>query len=165
MIEKKDVIELGAESHAAAHDRSNHTNSSIGLLVISCLERMGYSIVKNQTPREWNGEGLPPVCTACEAEVDNGAGVMEWLIVEVLKVEAPRQARVGEVVLIAVEIILTGELKWVSKLRPIRTEKEKLVEKIIEGAGFTDGRSKYFAEKALNHAYEAGMLRLPECDQ
>lgn len=76
---------------------------------------------------EWNGEGLPPVGTICEAlmpSLDNT--LWRWRTVKVVESGAPG----AEKEILAYDIENTKPA-WTDQFRPLRTEAEKLREKAI----------------------------------
>lgn len=93
---------------------------------------------------------FPPVGTVCEARNENLRDG-EWFSVEILK------HRVNDTgTKVAATMSLDDRhLHWLSKFRPIRTEREK----VIEAATNVDGSITRVQAETL---YDAGLLRLPE---
>lgn len=71
---------------------------------------------------EWNGEGLPPVGSVCEAYLE---GV--WITCEVLKHGSESQITGAA----AVRDISDNRLYWLADFRPIQSEEDRAVEEML----------------------------------
>lgn len=97
--------------------------------------------VYHEAPQHWNGEGLPPVGTVCEAKMPPRGVQMAikewtWRKVEVVRLNNGVRASEREVLVFDLENTAPS---WVDELRPIRTaeqiaEDERLeaINKILE---------------------------------
>jgi hypothetical protein len=105
---------------------------------------------------EWDGQGLPPVGTVCEAKSISG----EWFKVEVIKLGDGIISGRHEAACMDAE---TGQLRWCQHFRPVRTERERVIDEAIDAAGpYLGGVSETLC---IFHAlYDAGMLHLPGSD-
>lgn len=86
---------------------------------------------------EWNGEGLPPVGTICQAKVPRSITGWEWRRVKV--VESGILGAEKEVLVYDLETTLPS---WTDEFRPLRTEADKKRDEItnaIASALFKDG--------------------------
>lgn len=102
---------------------------------------------------EWRGpeDGLPPEGTVCEM----------WHNDKKRWVRAVVQHHVAEVYEQGSKAMLYACEK--SDLRPLRTERERVIEKAMEQLGLNcEQREFYKPEAVLRKAYDAGMLHLPE---
>ena len=70
---------------------------------------------------EWNGEGLPPVGTICQAKVPRSIAGWEWRRVKVVESGIPGAEK--EVLVYDLETTIPA---WTDEFRPLRTEAEKL---------------------------------------
>lgn len=122
--------------------------------------------MQNPIPRparkQWSGpeDGLPPIGSECTIE-DNGR----------LKYGADHAGKAMEVVA-HVENCAVLRLDWglgcfeLSVLRPLRTEKERVVEAAIGNVdGSVNCLELYCRREFLGRCYEAGFLKMPENDQ
>lgn len=71
--------------------------------------------------QEWNGEGLPPIGTICEAKVPRSITGWEWREVKVVESGTPGAEK--EVLVYDLETTFPS---WADEFRPLRTEAEKL---------------------------------------
>lgn len=71
--------------------------------------------------QEWNGEGLPPIGTICEAKVPRSITGWEWREVKVVESGIPGAEK--EVLVYDLETTFPS---WADEFRPLRTEAEKL---------------------------------------
>lgn len=69
---------------------------------------------------EWNGEGLPPVGTICQAKVPRSITGWEWRKVKVVESGIPGAEK--EVLVYDLETTLPA---WTDEFRPLRTEAER----------------------------------------
>lgn len=114
--------------------------------------------MKNESPWEWNGEGLPPVGTVCQGRLRNRLGEEDWFECAVLVHHRTLNHCAG---------VLSEDgmhLGWCSEFRPIRTaeqiaaeEREKVIiemaRAIMPGqvcAGVADMER---AERLYDHGY------------
>lgn len=85
---------------------------------------------------EWNGEGLPPVGTICEAKVPRSITGWEWREVKV--VESGIHGAEKEVLVYDLETTFPS---WTDEFRPLRTEAEKAREKLAASLHIAAGAS------------------------
>lgn len=76
---------------------------------------------------EWNGEGLPPVGTICQAKVPRSITGWEWRKVKVVESGIPGAEK--EVLVYDLETTIPA---WTDEFRPLRTEAEKARELAVE---------------------------------
>lgn len=76
---------------------------------------------------EWNGEGLPPVGTICQAKVPRSITGWEWRKVKVVESGIPGAEK--EVLVYDLE---TTSPAWTDEFRPLRTEAEMARELAVE---------------------------------
>jgi len=96
----------------------------------------------------WNGEGLPPVGVECEAWYAKG----DWVVGKVIAHD--------EIDGTPVAVFKDGERYTAFTaccLRPLKTEKERVVDAVMEVAGFGENM-----RHGLNKAFEANALRMPK---
>lgn len=74
---------------------------------------------------EWNGEGLPPVGTICQAKVPRSITGWEWRKVKVVESGIPGAEK--EMLVYDLETTIPA---WTDEFRPLRTEAEKAREKL-----------------------------------
>lgn len=74
---------------------------------------------------EWNGEGLPPVGTICQAKVPRSITGWEWRKVKVVESGIPGAEK--EVLVYDIETTIPA---WTDEFRPLRTEAERAREKL-----------------------------------
>ena len=95
----------------------------------------------------WNGEGLPPVGVKCELTLDGsnrGAVTITYMGDGVFCYKDSN------------EVEATGAL-YCAEFSPLKTEKERVVEAVMEVAGFGENM-----RHGLNKAFEANALRMPK---
>lgn len=85
---------------------------------------------------EWNGEGLPPVGTICQAKVPRSITGWEWQKVKVVEAGIPGAEK--EVLVYDLETTLPA---WTDEFRPLRTEAEKAREKLAASLHIAAGAS------------------------
>lgn len=85
---------------------------------------------------EWNGEGLPPVGTICQAKVPRSITGWEWRKVKVVEAGIPGAEK--EVLVYDLETTLPA---WTDEFRPLRTEAEKAREKLAASLHIAAGAS------------------------
>ena len=85
---------------------------------------------------EWNGEGLPPVGTICQAKVPRSITGWEWRKVKV--VESGIHGAEKEVLVYDLETTIPS---WADEFRPLRTEAEKAREKLAASLHIAAGAS------------------------
>lgn len=85
---------------------------------------------------EWNGDGLPPVGTICEAKVPRSITGWEWREVKV--VESGIHGAEKEVLVYDLETTFPS---WTDEFRPLRTEAEKAREKLAASLHIAAGAS------------------------
>ena len=85
---------------------------------------------------EWNGEGLPPVGTICQAKVPRSITGWEWRRVKVVESGIPGAEK--EVLVYDLETTLPA---WTDEFRPLRTEAEKAREKLAASLHIAAGAS------------------------
>lgn len=85
---------------------------------------------------EWNGDGLPPVGTICEAKVPRSITGWEWRKVKVVEPGIPGAEK--EVLVYDLETTLPA---WTDEFRPLRTEAEKAREKLAASLHIAAGAS------------------------
>lgn len=101
----------------------------------------------NSGKSEWHERGdLPPVGTECEAKFDK-----EWFTVEILKYNENKIAACH----ILNSYIEGGNLKWSCEFRPLKSERERAIEEIIEVVSKSDGTFQSAAEML----YDAGFRK------
>jgi hypothetical protein len=110
----------------------------------------------------WNGEGLPPVGVECEYNAHYGYAAVsptsEWDDGDELDVLAHRSlAGRPELVICFNKRKGTASGVITGCLRPLKTEKERVVEAVMEVAGFGENM-----RHGLNKAFEAKALRMPK---
>lgn len=86
--------------------------------------------------QEWNGEGLPPVGTICQAKVPRSITGWEWRRVKVVESGIPGAEK--EVLVYDLETTLPA---WTDEFRPLRTEAEKAREKLAASLHIAAGAS------------------------
>ncbi len=111
-MDKKELSKLGWRVTGIAHIPMND-DCRKGEMVVEYLDKVDYKITKK--PEPWNGEGLPPVGTECEAKKSE-----TWVRGTVV-----HHAESGSVLFVDEDEILAF---WSKEFRPIRTEEEKLIE-------------------------------------
>lgn len=106
---------------------------------------------------EWNGEGLPPVGTICQAKVPRSITGWEWRKVKVVESGIPGAEK--EVLVYDLETTIPS---WADEFRPLRTEAERAREDaetamrtclVGTGAGITP-----LAAKGIYEAIAAGKI-------
>lgn len=104
---------------------------------------------------EWDGEGLPPVGTICEAKVPRSITGWEWRKVKVVESGIPGAEK--EVLVYDLETTFPS---WTDEFRPLRTEAEKArelaVEDITNSMGAFGVKS---VSESLYAAISAGKIR------
>lgn len=85
---------------------------------------------------EWNGEGLPPVGTICQAKVPRSITGWEWRKVKVVESGIPGAEK--EVLVYDLETTIPS---WTDEFRPLRTEAEKAREKLAASLHIAAGAS------------------------
>lgn len=85
---------------------------------------------------EWNGEGLPPVGTICQAKVPRSITGWEWRRVKV--VESGITGAEKEVLVYDLETTIPA---WTDEFRPLRTEAEMAREKLAASLHIAAGAS------------------------
>lgn len=86
---------------------------------------------------EWNGEGLPPVGTICQAKVPRSITGWEWREVKVVESGIPGAEK--EVLVYDLETTIPS---WTDEFRPLRTEAEKAREKLAASLHIAAGASQ-----------------------
>ena len=76
---------------------------------------------------EWNGEGLPPVGTICQAKVPRSITGWEWRKVKVVESGIPGAEK--EVLVYDLETTIPS---WADEFRPLRTEAERKRDAAVE---------------------------------
>ena len=107
---------------------------------------------------KWDGQGLPPVGTVCEGFTQDSARQWRWLEVEMLK---HNNLKSGEC---AVHAVHHGVLRWCSEFRPIKSDKEKWIDKSLGSLGHYFDAGDY-QRRLFSHIYDAlisGELPIPE---
>lgn len=139
-----------AEDHATAVVTREQWKVAVDArnLILNCQE---VGRVKREMPA-WNGEGLPPVGTVCEASV---SGMDNWFSCEVV-VHHPKQIGVA-----GVHDLVGDALLWTENFRPIRTaeqieaeEREKAVLEI--GHILMENRAAWTEYYQASLIYDAG---------
>lgn len=85
---------------------------------------------------EWNGKGLPPVGTICQAKVPRSITGWEWRRVKVVESGIPGAEK--EVLVYDLETTIPS---WADEFRPLRTEAEKAHEKLAASLHIAAGAS------------------------
>lgn len=85
---------------------------------------------------EWNGEGLPPVGTICQAKVPRSIPGWEWRKVKVVESGIPGAEK--EVLVYDLETTLPA---WTDEFRPLRTEAERARDKLAASLHIAAGAS------------------------
>lgn len=85
---------------------------------------------------EWNGEGLPPVGTICQAKVPRSITGWEWRRVKV--VESGITGAEKEVLVYDLETTIPA---WTDEFRPLRTEAERARDKLAASLHIAAGAS------------------------
>lgn len=85
---------------------------------------------------EWDGEGLPPVGTICQAKVPRSITGWEWRRVKVVESGIPGAEK--EVLVYDMETTIPS---WTDEFRPLRTEAEKAREKLAASLHIAAGAS------------------------
>lgn len=85
---------------------------------------------------EWNGEGLPPVGTVCQAKVPRSITGWEWRKVKVVESGVPGAEK--EVLVYDLETTLPA---WTDEFRPLRTEAEKARDELAASLHIAAGAS------------------------
>ena len=103
----------------------------------------------------WNGEGLPPVGTECEAwDWDE----KKWVSgVFIMKGNSDHAFATGS-------NKSWGKLFWAAKFRPLKTERERAIEAAIKPILRTQSelKSPKWASAIAEELYDAGLLKEPE---
>jgi hypothetical protein len=118
--------------------------------------------IYHEKPKPWDGKGLPPVGTVCEAKMPpRGLQIpgseWVWRHVEVVRLSDGVRASAQECLVFDLENTAPS---WVDELRPIRTaeqiaaeEREKEVNRMVATASMLD---KGWARKVCADLYDAG---------
>lgn len=85
---------------------------------------------------EWNGEGLPPVGTICQAKVPRSITGWEWRKVKVVESGIPGAEK--EVLVYDLETTIPA---WADEFRPLRTEAERARDKLAASLHIAAGAS------------------------
>ena len=85
---------------------------------------------------EWNGEGLPPVGTICQAKVPRSITGWEWRRVKVVESGIPGAEK--EVLVYDLETTIPA---WTDEFRPLRTEAERARDKLAASLHIAAGAS------------------------
>lgn len=85
---------------------------------------------------EWDGEGLPPVGTICEAKIPRSITGWEWREVKVVESGIPGAEK--EALVYDLETTFPS---WADEFRPLRTEAEKAREKLAASLHVAAGAS------------------------
>ena len=149
-MNEKELIELGEVAFYRFKHSAGFDYKSIGRILIGHIDRMGYQVTKK--PEPWNGEGLPPVGTEClviwRASGNNEESVITYMgdgvgCYQPLKNDSREFS-------FSVDCV---------EFRPVRTEKEKLVEQAKEllPLSVANGESfENFAYRIVNRLVNAG---------
>ena len=105
---------------------------------------------------EWDGDGLPPVGTICEAKVQHSITGWEWREVKVVESGIPGAEK--EVLVYDLETTFPS---WADEFRPLRTEAEKLRESAINDIALLIGRGTFFQDaERIYDAISSGEIKV-----
>lgn len=137
----------------------DHTDGRYGLISYGEISKINGVTIneaeKAMGKKQWPGpeDGLPPVGTGCL--MDNAR--RDWAKVEII---ADRDGYRFGWCSEELQVYFSSDP---DDFRPIRTEKERVVEAAIQAAGF--GEDATIVPIIIGRLYDAGCLKMPESDQ